>query len=67
MAERQRSQDGKQETRAYTDPEATPSQQGRADGTMERRVGTRDLQRQAEQDRAGVTRVHKSDEKHDKS
>ena len=63
MADRHRSRDGAQDTRSYTDPEATPSQQGRADGTLERQVGTRDLLRQAEQDRAGITRVQKSDKR----
>jgi hypothetical protein len=63
MAERHRSQDGRQETDAYTDDEATPSQQGRADGGVERQVGTRDLLKRAEEDRPGVTRVRKSDEK----
>jgi len=67
MADRKRSQDGKRETDEYIDDAATPSQQGRADGNLERQVGTRDLLKRAEQDRPGVTRVRKSEEKHDES
>ncbi|TNF20974.1 MAG: hypothetical protein EP318_08865 [Rhodobacteraceae bacterium] len=67
MADRKRSQDGKRETEDYVDDAATPSQQGRADGNLERQVGTRDLLKRAEQDRPGVTRVRKSEEKHDES
>lgn len=66
MAERHRSKDGRRETDDYVDPEATPSQQGRAEGTLERDVGTRDLLKQATQDRAGITRVRKSDERETK-
>lgn len=61
MAERIRSQDGHRETDAYTGDAATPGQQGRAGGNLERKVGTRD-----EEDRAsqgdGTTRVTKQDE-----
>lgn len=67
MADRKRSQDGKRETDEYIDDPATSSQQGRADGNLERQVGTRDLLKRAEQDRPGVTRVRKSEEKHDES
>lgn len=63
MAERHRSQDGTRETELYTDDEATPAQQGREGGNLERKVGTRDLLKRAEKDRPGATRVHKSDEK----
>lgn len=64
MAERKRSSDGSRETRAYTDDAATPSQQGRAQGNLERKVGTRDeLKRVREGADAGVTRVTKKDEK----
>ncbi len=62
MADRKRSQDGERETEKYVDDAATPSQQGRADGNLERKVGTRDLLKRAEQDKPGVTRVHKQDE-----
>ncbi|WP_425073674.1 hypothetical protein [Sagittula sp. S175] len=63
MVERLRSQDGTRETEAYIDDVDTPSQQGRAQGNLERQVGTRDEEKRAEQDRAGATRVTKSDEK----
>ncbi|MDQ2093864.1 hypothetical protein [Rhodalgimonas zhirmunskyi] len=62
MAERKRSNDGTRETEQFIDAEETPSQQGREGGTLERKVGTRDLLKQAEQG-GGATRVHKSDEK----
>ncbi|MGR3502992.1 hypothetical protein [Pseudaestuariivita sp.] len=62
MADRHRSQDGTRETEEYLDDEATPSQQGRADGNLERKVGTRDTLKRAKDDRAGATRVQKSDE-----
>jgi len=63
MAERQRSQDGTRETDLYVDDTDTPKQQGRAGGNLERKVGTRDLMKRAEQDRPGATRVTKSDER----
>jgi hypothetical protein len=63
MAERHRSNDGKRETEEYTGDAKTPSQQGRADGELERKVGTRDLLKRATQDKPGATRVQKSDEK----
>ena len=63
MAERKRSQDGRQETREFLEGEpAAPSQQGRAQGNLERRVGTRDERKQATASRPGATRVTKSDE-----
>lgn len=61
MAERHRSNDGKRETEEYRSDEETPDQQGRADGGLERKVGTRDELKRAEQDRPGATRVRKSD------
>ena len=63
MAERKKSKDGKRETDAYLDDTDTPSQQGRAQGNLERKVGTRDTLKRARQDRPGTTRVRKSDEK----
>lgn len=64
MAERHRSKDGKRETEDFTDGAETPSQQGRAQGNLERKVGTRDELRRADKgEDAGITRVHKSDEK----
>lgn len=65
MAERHRSNDGKRETENYKPDEKTPDQQGRADGGLERKVGTRDELKRAEQDRPGATRVHKSDDLED--
>ncbi len=62
MSERHRSSDGTRETEAFTEGAATPSQQGRAQGNLERKVGTRDELKQDEQG-GGATRVHKSDEK----
>lgn len=64
MPERIRSKDGTRETEAFTSEAGTPSQQGRAQGNLERRVGTRDELRDAEQG-AGATRVTKDDEKGD--
>ncbi len=63
MAERYRSEDGRRETEEYIDSTETHDQQGRAGGATERPVGTRDLLKRAEQDRPGVTRVRKSEEK----
>lgn len=65
MADRKRSQDGKRETEDYIDNAKTPGQQGRADGNLERKVGTRDLLKQAEQDRPGATRVQGRDKRDD--
>ena len=62
MPERHRSKDGTQETREYTDAPATPSQQDRAAGELERRVGTRDELKQDRQGE-GSTRVTKGDQK----
>jgi|TARA_B100000965_G_C19161685_1_gene570611 hypothetical protein len=63
MAERKRSEDGRRETEEYLDGTETPDQAGRAGGETERQVGTRDLQKRAEEDQPGATRVRKSDEK----
>lgn len=62
MAERLRSEDGTRETAEYLDDTDTPDQGGRAGGRVEKQVGTRDEQKQAEDDRAGITRVRKSEE-----
>jgi len=63
MADRKRSQDGKSETEEFLDKAETPSQQGRAQGNLERKVGTRDTLKRSRDADAGATRVHKSDEK----
>ncbi len=62
MAERKRSTDGKSETEQFVPDTSTPSQQGRAGGNLERKVGTRDERKRAEKGE-GATRVRKSDEK----
>ena len=62
MAERKRSTDGKSETEQIVPETPTPSQQGRAGGNLERKVGTRDERKRAEKGE-GATRVRKSDEK----
>ena len=61
MADRHRSQDGRRETDAFTDDTKAPGHSGRAQGALERKVGTRDEQKQAEKG-AGATRVTKEDE-----
>ena len=61
MTDRARSSDGTRETEEFTSDLDTPSQQGRAQGNLERKVGTRDELRQAKQGDV-KTRVHKSDE-----
>ncbi|WP_102107600.1 hypothetical protein [Oceaniglobus roseus] len=62
MAERQRSTSGTRETERFTSDTPTPGQQGRAQGNLERDVGTRS---EAEAARQGESneRVRKSDEK----
>lgn len=62
MAERYRSNDGERETEQFVGDAETPSQQGRAQGNLERKVGTRDEIKQSVGD-GGPTRVRKSDEK----
>lgn len=61
MADRARSKDGTRETDRYISDHKTPSQQGRARGNLERKVGTRDELRQINEGDV-KTRVHKSDE-----
>lgn len=63
MSERTGTDRPKRETEEYLDDADTPPQQGRAGGTLERKVGTRDILKRAKEDRPGATRVHKSDEK----
>ncbi len=62
MAERKRSKDGHSETDAFVDDVPTPGQQGRAQGNLERKVGTRDTLKRAGDTDAGATRVTKKDE-----
>lgn len=61
MAERKRSQDGTRETDDFVSDAATPHQQGRAQGELERKVATRDEKKQAVKG-TGKTRVTKEDE-----
>ncbi|PZX13799.1 hypothetical protein LX81_03134 [Palleronia aestuarii] len=61
MAERKRSKDGVSETEQFVDDTAAPSHQGRAEGELERQVGTRDEEKQRVGG-GGATRVTKSDE-----
>ncbi|MEM8577979.1 MAG: hypothetical protein AAGF60_09035 [Pseudomonadota bacterium] len=63
MAERHRSQDGTRETEEFTQDD-TPGQQGRDGGQLARKVGTRDLLRQATEGDV-TTRVRKSDKAED--
>ncbi|MBT8418832.1 MAG: hypothetical protein KJO42_15460 [Silicimonas sp.] len=62
MAERKKSKDGVRETEELIGDTETPSQQGRAQGNLERKVGTRDDLRQLKEG-AVRTRVTKKDEK----
>lgn len=62
MADRARSKDGTRETEGFTSDAPTPPHQGRAQGELERKVGTRDEARQAEEGDV-TTRVTKKDEK----
>lgn len=64
MAERHRSNDGRSETAEILDGMAgTPSQQGRSEGELERKVGTRDEEKRLDKGEMGMTRVTKADEK----
>lgn len=63
MAERIRSKDGHSETQEILDDAVeTPGHQGRAQGELERKVGTRDEENRA-QHGEGAERVTKADEK----
>ncbi|MGR3710798.1 MAG: hypothetical protein ACU0A9_15295 [Alterinioella nitratireducens] len=62
MADRHRSKDGVKETEKFTDNLDQPGQQGRADGNLERKVGTRDEKKQRIDKPGAATRVRKSDE-----
>ncbi|WOI55248.1 hypothetical protein [Palleronia sp. LCG004] len=64
MAERKRSNDGVSETERFLDDEdkaGAPGQASRAEGELERSVGTRDEKKQSVGG-GGATRVTKSDE-----
>ncbi|MGR3467319.1 MAG: hypothetical protein ACU0CI_05520 [Shimia sp.] len=61
MADRYRSQDGKRETEEFVDDAATPSAQGRADGTLQKQVGTKAALKRVRKGEDEITRVRKSD------
>lgn len=63
MADRKRSKDGTRETEKFVDDAPTPDQQGRFQGNLERKVGTRDALRRARHGEDVTTRVRKADEK----
>lgn len=66
MAERKRSKDGKSETSQYREAGGGGGDAGRSGGNLARDIGTEDALKRAEEDRAGTTRVEKSDE-HDRA
>ena len=64
MAERLRSNDGRSETaELLEDMPDTPGQQGRAQGNLERNVGTQDEEKRVHNGDMGTTRVTKEDER----
>lgn len=63
MAERHRSQDGKQETGEILGQAGTPSQGGRSGGTLQRDIASEDELKRAMERPAGKTRVTKSKER----
>lgn len=63
MAERHRSKDGKKDSDEYLTDTDAPDQKGRAGGNLQRDVATQDEKNQAEEDRAGVTRVTGQDDR----
>ena len=64
MPERVRSKDGRSETaEILRDAPDTPSQQGRAQGNLERNVGTQDEEKRVFKGEMGKTRVTKEDER----
>ena len=62
MAERHRSKDGSRDTDKMLGEQGEISQQGRADGNLQRKVGTRDEMKRANERPGGASRVTKSDE-----
>ncbi len=67
MAERKRSNDGKQETKEIfgVDGPETPDQQGTSGGNLARKVGSRDQVKRATVRPAGATRVKGTDKRHE--
>ncbi|WP_424968895.1 hypothetical protein [Dinoroseobacter sp. S375] len=63
MAERYRSKDGRQETKEILGARGTIEQSGRAGGSLQRDIATRDTLKRATERPAGTTRVTKSTER----
>ncbi|OIQ25024.1 MAG: hypothetical protein BM562_17550 [Alphaproteobacteria bacterium MedPE-SWcel] len=65
MAERHRSQDGRQETKELFGAEGSVSHGGRSGGRLAREIATEDEEKRARERPAGATRVTKSNEQED--
>ncbi|NNE53170.1 MAG: hypothetical protein HKN30_12320 [Sulfitobacter sp.] len=63
MAERHRSKDGSKDTDKIIGDAAGISQQGRADGNLQRDVATQDEEKRAKEKPAGATRVRGQDKR----
>ena len=63
MAERHRSKDGSKDSEKLTGDLPAASQQGRADGNLQRDVATQDEKKRAVETPAGVTRVTGEDKR----
>lgn len=63
MAERRRSKDKSRDTDEVLGDKTQISQQGRAGGSLSRKIGTRDEEKRARERPAGATRVTKADER----
>lgn len=63
MAERHRSQDGQRDTKDILKNQEPVSQQGRSDGELSRKIGTRDEEKRAISKPAGKTRVRGADKR----
>lgn len=63
MAERKRSSDASKDSEKYLEEDGTAEQQGRAGGTLQRDIASRDELKRANEAPADKTRVTKSDEK----
>lgn len=63
MAERHRSKDGSRDSDWVLGEKGPVGQQGRAGGTLQRDIATRDERKRATERPAGKTRVTKSDKK----
>ena len=63
MAERHRSNDGTKDSEKLTSDLPAASQQGRADGNLQRDVATQDEKKRATETPAGATRVTGKDKR----